>query len=91
MIESLTGEVIYKKATELYSAGYQKGIDMAIKSNVVINDITSEQRKEWMEKTRDIVDEWLKTVNQKGIPGQKILDLVEQLKEEFNAKQKSGS
>ncbi|SHM37467.1 TRAP-type C4-dicarboxylate transport system, substrate-binding protein [Caldanaerovirga acetigignens] len=89
LLESLTGEVIYKKATEIYNAGYEKGMNMAVKSNVVITEITPEQRKEWMEKTKDLINEWLNAANQKGIPGQKILDLVNQLKEEFNSTQKS--
>lgn len=83
LLASLTGEVIYRKATDIYSAGYQKGLDLAKESNVVINDITPEEREEWKAKTRDIVDEWLKRVNEKGLPGQQILDLVHKLAKEY--------
>lgn len=88
LIESLTGEVIYKKASQLYSDAYDKGLQLAKDSNIVITEITPEQRAVWKEKTKDIVDEWLKNVNQKGIPGQQILDLVNKLKQEYNEKNK---
>jgi TRAP-type C4-dicarboxylate transport system substrate-binding protein len=83
ILASLTGEAIYKKATDIYSAGYQKGFDMAVESNVAINDITPEQREEWKAKTEHIVDEWLERVNGIGLPGQEILDLMRKLAEEY--------
>jgi len=83
LLAGLTGEVIYKKATDIYSAGYQKGMDMAKESDVVINDITPEEREEWKAKTTDITDEWLKTVNDKGLPGQQVLDLMQKLAKEY--------
>ncbi len=83
ILASLTGEAIYRKATDIYSAGYQKGMDMAVESNVTINDITPEQREEWKAKTEHIVDEWLERVNSIGLPGQEILDLMRKLAEEY--------
>lgn len=83
LLASLTGEAIYRKATDIYSAGYQKGMDMAVESNVVINDITPEQREEWKAKTEHIVDEWLERVNSLGLPGQDILNLMQKLAKEY--------
>jgi len=88
LLESLTGEVIYKKATQLYADAYDEGLKLAKDSKIEINEITPEQREVWKEKTKDIVKEWLDKVNQKGIPGQQILDLVEKLKKEYNEKNK---
>ncbi len=86
LLSSLTGEVIYRKATDIYSAGYQKGLDMAKASNVTIIDITPQERELWRAKCTEIINEWLKTVTDKGLPGKEILDLVNKIVTEYRAK-----
>lgn len=83
LLSSLTGEAIYHKGSELYSASYEKGLEMAVESNVTINDIMPEQRENWKEKTASVVDEWLENANGKGLNGQEVLDLAQKLAKEF--------
>lgn len=86
LLASLTGQVTYEKATALYDASYEKGLEMAKASNVTITEISPELRAQWKEKTSSVVDKWLADTSAKGLPAQDLLDLIQKIAKEYKPK-----
>lgn len=56
------------------------------KKNVEIITLSAEEKARWLEKIKPLETQYVKTLNEKGLPGEEILKTVKELAQKYNAK-----
>ncbi len=67
-----------------FDADFKKNVEIAEENGVTIYKISDEELARWQTITQPIYDNWVKSMEDKGLPGQKVLDEIRRLIEEYH-------
>ncbi|MCM3759871.1 TRAP transporter substrate-binding protein [Alkalihalobacillus oceani] len=80
IIESMIGEQMAIKAGQVYDQDGQNGWEKAEEDGVEIIELSNEEKTEWEEALKPMVQEWIDETESKGLPGQEIYDAAIELR-----------
>jgi TRAP-type C4-dicarboxylate transport system substrate-binding protein len=72
LLESLTGRELSLTASRGFDREAQKAKEAAIKKGVQVRDLTPEEIEKLNQLVKPIIDKWIKSMEEKGIPGSEL-------------------
>ena len=81
VIDELSGVWGAEFAGAIWDKGEEEGLDAIAKAGVQLHKLSDEQRVAWTAKTKNVEEDWVKTMEAKGLPARQALaDLKDLLK-----------
>jgi TRAP-type C4-dicarboxylate transport system substrate-binding protein len=82
-IESVRGEKGAVLMARAYDSTFGSGKKWCQANGLEFNTLSAEEKKKWVQACKPLWDAWLKRVNDRGLPGEKILARAQELLEEL--------
>jgi TRAP-type C4-dicarboxylate transport system substrate-binding protein len=86
IIKSCSGKAMAMKAAAVYDEENQKGLDAMIEAGVEIIEFSPEEMQQFRDAAAPVVEEYIKWLEDQGLPGQETYDLMMQIREEVISK-----
>ena len=82
LISSLTEEHMAIQGGQIYDEGKETGRNLAIEGGVQIYEAPLDVQEQWQERTNTLVENWITSIERRGLPGQELYDLMLKIREE---------
>lgn len=83
-IETVNEQFFNDVAINLWDEQNKSALDYALKEGMEVITLSDEEQARWISLIEPIQDSYVTQMNQRGLPGQEILDKVKKLAEQYN-------
>jgi TRAP-type C4-dicarboxylate transport system substrate-binding protein len=83
-IETVNEQFFNDVAINLWDRQNESALDYAVKKGMEVITLSEEEQNKWISLMKPIQDHYVVQMNQRGLPGQEVLDKVKKLSEQYN-------
>lgn len=78
-MKELTGKKMAEQTGKVFDKFGQDAIEQAKEKGIEIHELSEEELKDWRKYINPTIEKWIKNVDEKGLPGQKVYDRAVEL------------
>lgn len=85
VIDDNSGIELAKKGGVIWDEDEQAARQKAIDAGVKVTELSADELAKWKEATQPVIDGWVKRMDDKGLPGQEMLDRARELLKKYES------